>query len=120
MCKALKSDHFLIIATLIRRITSFRTSGMCKAFKSDINQPNRESDSPWAGRCGDRIPVEVRFSAPVQTSPGAHAASYTMGTWSFPGVMRQGRGVDQALSSSAEVMERVGLSTPPLGFRGLL
>ena len=28
----------------------------------------------------------ARFSAPVQTGPGAHAASCTMGTGSFPGV----------------------------------
>ena len=33
---------------------------------------------------GDRFPVAVRFSAPVQTGPGAHPASYTMGTGSFP------------------------------------
>jgi hypothetical protein len=46
------------------------------------------------GRSGNRIPVEVRFSAPVQTGPGAHPASYTMGTGSFPGVKRSGRGVD--------------------------
>jgi hypothetical protein len=31
-----------------------------------------------------------RFSAPVQTGPGAHPTSYTMGTLSFPGVKRQG------------------------------
>jgi hypothetical protein len=36
----------------------------------------------------------VRFSAPVQTGPGAHPASYTMGTESFSGVKRPGRGVD--------------------------
>jgi hypothetical protein len=30
--------------------------------------------------------VGVRFSAPVQTGPGAHPASCTMGTGSFPGV----------------------------------
>ena len=44
--------------------------------------------SDWlrAGRSGDRIPVEARFSAPVQTGPGAHPASCTMGTGSFPGV----------------------------------
>jgi len=30
----------------------------------------------------------ARFSAPVQTGPGAHPASCTMGTWSFPGVKR--------------------------------
>ena len=35
-----------------------------------------------------------RFSAPVQTGPGAHPASYTMDTGSFPGVKRSGRGVD--------------------------
>ena len=35
---------------------------------------------------------EARFSAPVQTGPGAHPASYTMGTGSFPGV-RCDRGV---------------------------
>jgi hypothetical protein len=33
----------------------------------------------------DRIPVEVRFFAPVQKGPGAHPASYTMGTVYFPG-----------------------------------
>ena len=45
-----------------------------------------------AGRSGDRIPVGVRFSTPVQTGPGAHPASCTMGTGSFPGV-NSGRGV---------------------------
>ena len=45
-----------------------------------------------AGRSGDRIPVRARFSAPVQTGPGAHPASCTMGTGSFPGV-KSGRGV---------------------------
>jgi hypothetical protein len=47
-----------------------------------------------AGRSGDRIPVVARFSAPVKTGPGAHPASYTMGTGSFPEVKRPGRGVD--------------------------
>jgi hypothetical protein len=36
--------------------------------------------------------------------PGAHPASYTMGTGSFPGVKRPGRRVDQP-PSSAEVAE---------------
>src|SRR5215475_2317325 len=45
-----------------------------------------------AGRSGDRIPVGARFSAPVQTGRGAHPASCTMGTESFPGV-KIGRGV---------------------------
>jgi hypothetical protein len=34
----------------------------------------------------------ARFSAPVQTGPGAHLASCTMGTGSFPGV-KSDRGV---------------------------
>jgi len=45
-----------------------------------------------AGRSGYRIPVGVRFSAPVLTGPGAQTASCTMGTESFPGV-KSGRGV---------------------------
>jgi hypothetical protein len=44
------------------------------------------------GRSGDRILVGARFSAPVQTGPGAHPASCTMDTGSFPGV-ESGRGV---------------------------
>ena len=36
----------------------------------------------------------ARFSALVQTGPGAHPAFYTMGTGSFPGVKRPGCGVD--------------------------
>jgi hypothetical protein len=64
---------------------------------------SRYSDSLRNGRAGDRIPVGARFSAPVQTGPGAHPASYTMGTGSFPGVKRPGRGVDHPPPYSAEV-----------------
>ena len=39
-------------------------------------------------------PGGARFSAPVQNRPGAHAASYSKGTGSFPGVKRPGRGVE--------------------------
>jgi len=53
--------------------------------------------------------VGSRFSAPVHTGPGANPASYTMGTGSFPGVQRSGRGVDHPPPSSAEVKERVEL-----------
>jgi hypothetical protein len=38
--------------------------------------------------------IGAMFCAPVQTGPGAHPASYTVGTGSFPGVKRPGRGVD--------------------------
>ena len=55
---------------------------------------SRYSDSLRAGRPGDRITVGARFSAPVQTGPGAHPASYTTATGSFPGVKRPGRVAD--------------------------
>jgi len=38
------------------------------------------SDSLQTGRSGSRIPVGMRFPALVRTGPGAHPASYTMGT----------------------------------------
>jgi hypothetical protein len=47
--------------------------------------------------------VGARFFAHVQTGPGAHPASCTMGTGSFPGVKRPGRGADHPPSSGAEV-----------------
>jgi hypothetical protein len=51
----------------------------------------------------DRIGGGVRFFAPVQTSPGAHPASCTMGTRSFLGVEWPGRGDDQPPPPSSEV-----------------
>jgi len=38
----------------------------------------------WNGRYGDRNSVETTVFITVQTGPGAHPASYTMGTASFP------------------------------------
>jgi hypothetical protein len=58
---------------------------------------------------GSPVPVGVRFFTAVQTGPGAHPASCTMGTGSFPGVKRPGHGVDHPPTSSAEVKERVEL-----------
>jgi hypothetical protein len=46
---------------------------------------------------------------PVQTGPGVHPASYTMGTVSFRGVKRPVRGVVHPPKSSAAVKERVEL-----------
>ena len=52
----------------------------------------------------------ARFSAPVQTGPGAHPASCTMGTGSFPGVKSgRGRDADPSPPSSAVGHERVEL-----------
>ena len=50
----------------------------------------------------------ARFSAPVQTGPGAHPTSYTVGG-SFPRLMRPGRGVDNPSPPRAEVKERIEL-----------
>jgi hypothetical protein len=49
------------------------------------------------------------FSARVQTGPGAHVASYTIRTGSFPGVKRLGCGTDHPHPTIAEVKERVEL-----------
>jgi len=85
---------------------------------------SRYSDSLRAWRSGYRIPVGARFSEPAQTGHEFHPASYTMGTGSFQGVKRPGRGVDHPPPSSAEVKERVelyiyspsGPSCPVLGW----
>jgi len=53
---------------------------------------SRYSDWLWARLPGDLIPVGAKFSASVQTGPGAHPASCTMGTGSLLG-FRSGRGV---------------------------
>jgi hypothetical protein len=61
------------------------------------------SDWLWAGRFGDRIPVEARFSFPAQIGPKAHPASCTMGTVFLSGVKRPERGFDHPRLSSAEL-----------------
>jgi len=63
-----------------------------------------ELDSP-----GIKSRWGARFSTPVQTSPGAHPASYTMGTGSFSGVKRLEYGTDHPPPTSAGVKERVEL-----------
>ena len=75
----------------------------------------------WTVR--DRIPVGARFSAPVQTGPGALPASCTMGTGSFPGV-KSGRGVTltphpllvrRSRKDRAIPVQFSYTSTPPVG-----
>ena len=72
----------------------------------------RDSSVGIATRYGlDGPGIESRWGArrlaPVQTGPGVHPASYTVGTRSFPGVKRPGRGADHPPLSSAEVEGRV-------------
>jgi len=58
----------------------------------------------------------ARFSAPVQTGPGAHPAWCTMGTGSFPGV-KNGRGVTLTTHSFLLLWSRKSRAIPllPLG-----
>jgi len=60
-------------------------------------------DGPGSNPGGDEI------FPPVQTGPGAHPSSCTMGTGSFPGVEAAGTWVWPPTPSSAEVLERVEL-----------
>jgi hypothetical protein len=71
--------------------------------KADRNSSVGKATELRAGRSGSRIPVGARVFAHVQTGPGAHPASCTMGTRSFPGVKRLGRDADHTPPSSSEV-----------------
>jgi len=90
---------------------------------SAIFNLGRYSSVGIATRFGDRILLGARYSAPVQTGPGAHPASYTFGTGSFPEVKRPGHSFDHPSPSSAKVKGRVevyiyspsGRSWPVLG-----
>ena len=66
---------------------------------------------------GIESPQEARFSAPVQSGPGAHTASCTMGTRSFLGV-KSGPGVTltpHPLLVPLVMEEQSYTSTPPMG-----
>ena len=56
---------------------------------------------------GDRTPVDVEFSAFVQTDKRGHLASCKMGTGFVMGVKRRKLGFNHLHLSSAEVKERV-------------
>ena len=87
---------------------------LIKFYVTHIPSVGRDSSVGIATRYGLNSPGiesrwEARFSVPVQTGPGAHPASCTMGTGSFPGVKQPGRGVDYLPQSIVEVKERVEL-----------
>ena len=77
----------------------------------------RDSNSLRPGQHGYRIPVEVKFSAPVQTGPGAYPASYEMGT----GPLSRGQiGRSVAWTTNTHLAQRLKkessyTSTLPLG-----
>jgi hypothetical protein len=69
---------------------------------------------------GIEFRLGARFFAPVQTGPEAHPASCTIGTGSFPALMRPGRDADLSPSSSAVGHKRVELYLySPYGLYGL-
>ena len=61
---------------------------------SSVGQHSSVGIATDYGLDGPGIESRLGGRASVQTGPGAHPASYTMGTGSFPGVKRPGRGVD--------------------------
>jgi hypothetical protein len=66
------------------------------------------SDCLRVGRSGNRISMGARFSATVQSGPGAPSSLLYNGYWvSFSGVKRPGRGVDHTSPSSIEVKQGV-------------
>ena len=67
-------------------------------------------ESRWGGG--------ARFSAPVQTGPGAHPASCTMGTGSFQGV-KSGRGVTLTPHPLRVPSSRKGRDIPLLPLRSV-
>jgi hypothetical protein len=57
----------------------------------------------YCGYVKPQIIPNAIYNVNVQTVPGAHPASCTMGTGSFPGVKRPGRGADHPPRSCVEV-----------------
>jgi hypothetical protein len=58
-------------------------------------------------QCGSNPGGGTRSSAPVQSGPGAHPDSYTMGTGAFLGVKWPGCGTDHPPTSTAEVKKEI-------------
>jgi hypothetical protein len=63
----------------------------------------------------------ARFSISVQTGPGAHTASHTMGTGAFPGVKQPGHGINHPPHHLALRLKKEYsyTSTPTLNLHGL-
>jgi len=65
------------------------------------------SDSLQAGQFTDQMLVGTRFSALIQSGPGACPASYRRGSVLFLGVKEPGCGVNHPPSSNTDIKERV-------------
>ena len=73
------------------------------------NDDSRYSDLLRAEQSGDRIPVGARFSAFVQTGPGAYSTSWTVGSGFLSRGNMAGAWCWLATPSSAEVKGRENL-----------
>ena len=100
----------LVVFFLVRCVLEFRCGwvGLVSVLQAaSASQYSQYSHSLWAGRSGDRVPVEARFSIPnqppIQWLPGISR-----------GVKQPGRGVDHLPLSSAEAQESVELELLPL------
>jgi hypothetical protein len=80
---------------------------ICLYLQASWNITQCYSDLLQAGWSGDRNTLGTRFSTPVQTGPGTHLASCTMGAGSFLGVKQRGRGSNHPPPSNVEFKERV-------------
>ena len=56
----------------------------------------------------------AKFSAPVQTDPEAHPASYTLSTGSFPGLKRPGLSVNQPPHLAPKLKKEKSYTSAPL------
>ena len=85
--------------TRLRVRSNAVTYGPIRKYRHYCLSMGRDSSVGIATRYGlDGPGIEsrwgARFSSPVQTGPGAHPTSCKMGSGSFPGVKRPGRGAD--------------------------
>jgi hypothetical protein len=87
------------------------------AMRAGIHQSVERLATVW--KVWGSNPGGGEFSLTVQTGPGAHPASYTMGTGSFPGVKRPGRGVDHPPHIAPRLKKEYSYASLRLGLRGL-
>jgi hypothetical protein len=80
--------------SLYERFTPSVTSSVLFLSEKYYFRSINYDESLRIARSGNRTPVWARFSASLQTGPGAHPDSYSMGAGSLPGVKRPRRGAD--------------------------
>ena len=82
---------------------------------------NQYSDLLQAWRSGNQIPVGARFSAPIQTGPGAQLAFCTVRSGPFQGIKWSGHGVNHLPHIAPRLKKEYNYtSTPHLCVQGRL